>query len=229
MKTAKGVGLLAGILTLLHGLYLPLHFLWGFILRSLGSWRISPIPEPLTLVFIDMVLYITLGIGMIIEERQNFFLGASLWTLFGAALAAFLETYKTTELNFLSFLIVFSTSYYYAKKARPVNLRYLRLSCGVLALILGGFFLVVGLLLGFFLGFFGFLIYYLLISAVAYVILGIGIIRGSRQFLLYAILFTIIVSGVAVYSPYFRDGALSNFVSMLILFLCTYSYWGKRE
>jgi 1,4-dihydroxy-2-naphthoate octaprenyltransferase len=36
MKTVKGAGLLAGVFTLLHGLYLILHFTWVFTLIVLG-------------------------------------------------------------------------------------------------------------------------------------------------------------------------------------------------
>ncbi|UCH71150.1 MAG: hypothetical protein JSV29_04070 [Candidatus Bathyarchaeota archaeon] len=240
MKTVKGIGLLAGVLTLIHGLYLILHFTWVFILIGLGLWRLAPpTPQPLALVLIDTFVYLVLSIGMILDKRRDFFLLTALWTIVGSALAVVLLSYKDAALNLLSFLIVFLSTYYHITKTNVATFRAMEISTGILALVQGVYlaflFVLVSLMaLG------GgrtpvagiplpqlyvkpFMIF-LEASMVIYLVLGAGIVKGNRRFLLYGVLWTILGSAPATY----LFPALLNLLSVLTLFLSTYCYWAPK-
>jgi len=241
MNTAKGVGLLAGVLTLVHGLYLILHFIWVFILIVLGLWRLAPpTPHPLALVLIDMVVYLVLSIGMILDKRRDFFLSTAFWTIVGSALAVVSPSYKDAALNLLSFLIVFFSTYYYITKTHVSTSRVMELSVGSLALVKGVYltflFVLISLMA---LGggrtpVAGIPLPQLYVkppmilleaSMVIYLVLGAGIVKGNRKFLLYVVLWTILESAQATY----LFPALFNLLSILTLFLSTYCYWAKPK
>jgi len=64
---------------------------------------------------------------------------------------------------------------------------------------------------------------------VAYVMLGVGIMKGKRDFLFYAVLATILESALATLTIFFTRGGFYNLLSMLTLFLSTYCYWAKTK
>ncbi len=238
MKTVKGAGLLAGVFTLLHGLYLILHFTWVFTLIVLGLLA-PPTLQPLALALIDTFVYLVLSIGVILDKRWDFFLLTAFWTIVGSALTVVLLSYKDATLNLLSFLIVFFSTYCYITKITVATFRTMELSAGIVALVQGVylaflFVLIASMALG------GgrtpvagiplpqlyvkpFMIF-LEASMVIYLVLGVGIVKGNRRFLLYVVLWTILGSALATY----LFPALLNLLSVPTLFLCTYCYWAPK-
>ena len=244
MKTAKGVGLLAGVLALIHGLYPILYVMWEFGLATFA-------PQRLAFVIIDTVVYLVLSIGVILDKRRVFFLLTVFWTMVGSALAVvspyspavyihlpFFYFYKVAAvnptLNLLSFLMVFFSTYYYVTKTNAVTSRYMEFSAGILALAQGVYLLSeivplppwVWLHPG---------LYHLEARMVIYLVLGYRIVKGNRKFLSYTVLWTILESAVslvltiATYRFYFLENELLNLLSILTLFLSTYCYWAKPE
>lgn len=235
MQTAKGIGLVAGVLSLISGLSLVLNYVWVFILISVGLWRQAtwPFAAPLWFLIVNMVIYVSLSIEMISDKRTNFFLFAALWAIASSALAVYLGFFMSPLLNLLSFLIVFSSTYYYLTKTNPARSRYMILLAGSLALIQGGL-LTFGVIFLFWVHLSGSrfppgIPQSWLVGMVIYLALGVGIVRSYRRFLLYAALWTIIESALAVFSFYFERSPLFNLSSMLILFLSTYSYWARQK
>ena len=250
MKTAKGVGLLAGVLALIHGLYPILYVMWEpYVMWELGLGTLTP--QRLTFVLIDTVVYLVLSIGMILDKRRGFFLLTVFWTMVGSALAIvspyspavviflpFFYSYKVAAinptLNLLSFLMVFFSTYYYITKTNAITSRYMELSAGILALAQGVYLLSE---IGFFAPW-AYLhpgLWYPVARMVIYLVLGYRIVKGNRKFLSYTVLWTILESAVslvltiATYRFYFLENELLNLLSILTLFLSTYCYWAEPE
>jgi len=242
MKTAKGLGLLAGVLSLLIGFSLALNYVWVFVFISIGLWReVSwPLSAPLWFLILNMVIYVPLGVWMILDKRRDFFLFAVAWAIIGSALGAYLGFSTGSFLNLLYFLLVFSSTYYYVSKVNTAASRQTRMLAGVLALAQGAY-----LALAFFFvslmassqarnplamaGIVNPLGISLAVSMVVYVLLGVGIIKGKREFLFYAVLATILESALATLTIFFTRGGFYNLLSMLTLFLSTYCYWAKTK
>jgi len=238
MKTAKGLGLLAGVLSLIIGFSLALNYVWVFVLISIGLWReVSwPLSAPLWFLILNMVIYVPLGVWMILDKRRDFFLFAVVW----AIVSSYLGFSTGSFLNLLYFLLVFSSTYYYVSKGDIAASRQMRMLAGVLALVQGAYlapaFFFVSLLassqarnplagagianpLGISLA----------VGMVVYVMLGVGIMKGKRDFLFYAVLVTIVESALAVLTIFLSRGNVYNLLSMLTLFLSTYCYWAKTK
>jgi len=241
MKIAKGVGLVAGVLTLIYGLY-HIRVIWKLGLVTLTQ------RGALALVLIDTVVYLVLSIGMILDKRRDFFLLTVFWTMVGSVLAvvvvfpyysygvaSFNPTLNPT-LNLLFFLIVFFSTCYYVTKTNAATSRYMELSAGILALVQGVYLLwafVMGSLWVLVGGGTPVLLILLMPYMVIYLVLGVGIVRGNRKFLLYTVLWTILELALALaigtYMSYPKKDKLLNLLSILTLFLSTYCYWSKPE
>jgi hypothetical protein len=235
----KGWGLLASALTLLHGFYLALYFLWVVVLILVGLARLAPpVLNPLALAMLDTVVYLYLGVGML-RGRRSYFVYAVLWTVWGALLATFGASYKNSVLNLLSFLIVFSCTYYHVNvnKTKADIARILGRFSGVLALIQG---IIVA---------FAFTLAYLfhfrawiilvppldqlnqglafitvaIVTVVVYLVSGAGMLKGKKEFFFVAISWTIVEATLAIADSSFARTHF-NIISMLILAFATYYY-----
>jgi hypothetical protein len=235
MKTAKDIGLVAAILSLISGLSFVLNYVWVFILISVGLWRQAtwPFAAPVWFLVVNMVVYVSLSIEMIPDRRTSFFLLAALWAIASSALAVYVGFSMSPLFNLLSFLIVFSSTYYYLTKTDVARSRNMTLLAGSLALIQGGL-LTFGIIFLFWVSLSGSWVQgsippSSLVGMVVYLALGVGIVIGYRRFLLYVALWTVIESVLALFSFYFERGSLFTLLSMLILFLSTYNYWAKQK
>jgi len=117
---SKSLGLLAGILALVQGIYVALATVFTYIIHF-GGW-IIPVPPlsqaflapPLTVAAITVVIYMLSGVGMI-KERREFFLLVILWTLLESALAVADSSFMRSHINVVSILILAFGTYYLAK------------------------------------------------------------------------------------------------------------------
>jgi len=245
MKVSKDIGLVAAVLTLLHGLYLASYFIWVFVLVSANLTRFAPpILNPLALALIDTGVYLFLGVGML-RGRRSYFVYAILWTVWGAVVATVATTYKDSVLNLLSFLIVFSCTYYHVgvNKTNTEVAKKLGQFAGVLAVIQGIVtFLAITLSFIFLLD--GWIIpassfnqsivlgqtftLVALVTAVVYLVSGVGMFKDKREFFLLAISWTLIESALAVADSSFSRTHF-NILAMLILAFGTYYYFSRRK
>jgi len=245
MKVSKDIGLVAAALTLLHGLYLASYFIWVFVLVSANLTRFAPpILNPLALALIDTGVYIFLGVGML-RGRRSYFVYAILWTVWGAVLATVAAAYKDSVLNLLSFLIVFSCTYYHVgvNKTNTEVARKLGQFAGVLAVIQG---IITSLAITFAFIFLldGWMIpastfrqsivlgqtftVVAAVTAIVYLVSGVGMFKGKREFFLLAISWILIESGLAVADSSFARTQF-NILAMLILAFGTYYYFSRRK
>lgn len=245
MKVSKDIGLVAAVLTLLHGLYLASYFIWVFVLVSANLTRFAPpIFNPLALALIDTGVYLFLGVGML-RGRRSYFVYAILWTIWGTVLATVAATYKDSVLNLLSFLIIFFCTYYYVgvNKTNTEVAKKLGQFAGVLAVIQG---IITSLAITFAFIFLldGWIIPALtfsqsivlkqtftvvaVVTAVVYLVSGVGMFKDKREFFLLAISWTLIESALAVTDSSFARTHF-NILAMLILAFGTYYYFSKRK
>jgi len=203
-----------------------------------------PILNPPGLAILDTVVYLFLGVGMLLG-RRSYFVYAVLWTVWGALIATFVETYKGSILNLLSFLIVFSCTYYHVSVNRT-NMEVAKVLghfAGILALIQG---IIVA---------FAFVFAYILnsrswiilvppldqliilgvdfmvataMTMFVYLVLGAGMLKGKKEFFFIAIFWTIVECALTVANSSYR---LTHFntISMLILAFSTYRYFAKTS
>lgn len=245
MKVSRDIGLVAAVLTLLHGLYLASYFIWVFVLVLANLAHFAPpILNPPALALIDTAVYLFLGIGML-RGRRSYFVYAILWTVWGAILATVSTTYKDSVLNLLSFLIVFSCTYYHVgvNKANTEVAKKLGQFAGVLAVIQG---IITSLAITFAFIFLldGWIIpastfsqsialgqtfsVIAAVTAVVYLVSGVGMFKDRREFFLLAISWTLIESMLAVADSSFARTHF-NILAMLILAFSTYYYFSRRK
>jgi len=241
LKTVKGVALISSLLTLLHGLYFPVYFLWLGVLALVGfSEFVLPPLDVLLFIILDTVVYLILAVGML-RGRKSFFVYSIVWAVWGALLSTVAVSYgghAEYALNLLSFLIVFCSTHYYANTntANPDISKAVGTIAGILALAQG---IIIAIVLAIPLAnpiaqaslsqeFFrsGLL---LLVTGAIYLFLGIGMVKGRRDFFAFAIFWTLIESALAVaYSPIMNTHL--NIISILITTSATYRYFsGKRS
>jgi hypothetical protein len=245
MKVSKDIGLVAAVLTLLHGLYIASYFIWVFVLVSASLTRFAPpVLNPLALALIDTGVYLFLGVGML-RGRRSYFVYAILWTVWGAVVAAVATTYKDSVLNLLSFLIVFSCTYYHigVNKTNAEVAKKLGQFAGVLAVI-QGIITSLAFTFTFILLFEGWMIpasplnqlivlgqtfeAVAAVTAVVYIVSGVGMFKDKREFFLLAISWTLIESALAVAVSSFARTHF-NILAMLILAFGTYYYFSRRK
>jgi len=243
LKIVKGpLGLLASVLTLLHGVYLAFYLLWVFVLILIGLRHLAPpVLNPIALAILDMVVYLFLGVGML-RSRRSYFVYAILWTVWGAFLATFAATYKSAVLNLLAFLIVFFCAYYHVSVNRT-NAEVAK-ALGQLA---GGLALIQGIIVTFVFTF-GYIFLQgwaipvppfnqlflapspisVSMAAAIYVVLGVAMLLNKKESYFLAVFWTIVESALAVAdSSYTRTHF--NFLSILILAFATYCYFAKAK
>lgn len=225
MRTTKGAGLLAGVLTLTYGVYV----LGIFVSMMAGFWSpASSVLNPWVLAALDMVVYLFLG-AQILRDRREFSVLAVFWTILGVAIATFGYSYRNDVLNFLSFLIVFFGTYYHVAGTKT-DLAVAK-SLGLLA---GVFALVQGIYLAFEIIFTftqASLVPSLTVAAITagvYTATGVGILRNRKEFFLLAILWTLVESALAVADSSFVRSHF-NMISILILAFATYYYFAKTK
>lgn len=245
MKVSRDIGLVAAVLTLLHGLYLASYFTWVFVLVSTNLTRFAPpILNPLALALIDTAVYLFLGVGML-RSRRSYFVYAILWTVWGAVVATVATTYKDSVLNLLSFLIVFSCTYYHVgvNKTNTEVAKKLGQFAGVLAVI-QGIIISLAFTFAFILLFEGWMIpasplnqlivlgqtfeAVAAVASVVYIVSGVGMLKDRREFFLLAISWTLIESALAVTDSSFARTHF-NILAMLILAFGTYYYFSRRK
>ena len=245
MNVSKDIGLVAAALTLLHGLYLASYFIWVSVLVLANLTRFAPpILNPLALALIDTAVYLFLGMGML-RGRRNYFVYAVLWTVWGAILATVATTYKDSVLNLLSFLIVFSCTYYHVSvnKTNTEVAKKLGQFAGALALI-QGIIISLAFTFAFVLLFEGWMIpaspidqltvlgqtfeVVAAVTALVYIVSGAGMLKDKREFFLLAISWTLIESALALAHSSFARTHF-NILAMLILAFSTYYYFSKRK
>lgn len=236
--TVKGVGLISSLLTLLHGLYFPIFFLW----LVFGPIVISEVPDLPLLLFpmLDTIVYLFLGSGML-RGKKGFFVYSIVWAIWSALLATVTISYGNASyaLNLLSFFVVFCSTYYYinTNKANPDVSRAVGAIAGILALAQG---VIIAIVLAMpFAGLiaeadlsqinYGSTFLLLLATGVIYLVLGIGMVRRRSDFFLFTIFWTIAEAAFSVvYSPIMSTHL--NIISVLITAFATYSYFaGKHE
>lgn len=240
MRTAKGSGLLAAVLTLVHGLYIPLRFLWILLLIPIGLSQHDPsLPENLALAVLDTVVYLFLGVVML-RGRRDFFIYTTLWTVLGAFIATAGSSYKDSILNFLSLAVIFLCIHYYVgiSSVRQPLAKQAGLLAGVLALA-QGIITSLGML------FYGIRTWIIVsppyprlvstpplialaVTAAVYLILGVGMIRKKKEFFLLAIFWVLIESVLAIASPFFMNTHY-YIISLLTLTCSAYYYYAKTR
>lgn len=244
MESLKRLGLIAAALTLIHGLYLAFYFLWVLILILMGlSSSAPPILNPLALALLDTAVYLFVGVGML-RGRRGYYVYAVLWTLWGALLGTFVVTYKSSILNLLSFLIVFSCTYYHvsANKTSSEVVKTLGRVAGGLAVIQGIIVIVALLLLR--MGFlpFGLIsvikphpetifaptFFDLLVTGGVYLALGLGMLRRRQEVFFLTIFWTIVEAVLAIANQSYTYTHF-NVISMTILAFATYYYFSKAK
>lgn len=241
MKTVKDSALISSLLTLLHGLYFPVYFLWLVVLVLVGvSEFVLPSLEVLLFVILDTAVYLFLGVGML-RGKKSFFVYSIVWAVWGALLPTVTVSYGDYAgyaLNLLSYLIVFFSTYYYANtnKANPDISKAVGTIAGILALA-QGIIIAIALalpLLGLIAeanidqGFFSSTFLLLLATGAIYLFLGIGMVKGRKDFFSFAVFWTMVESALAVaYSP-IMDTHL-NIISILITTSATYYYFSRKR
>lgn len=244
MKSLGRTGLIAAALTLIHGLYLVFYFLWVLVLILIGlSSSAPPILNPLALALLDTAVYVFVGVGML-RGRRGYFVYAILWSLWGALLGTFVATYRNPILNLLSFLIVFSCTYYHVSvnKTNADVVKTLGRFAGGLAVIQGIIVIVALLLspLGFMpIGLISVVkpypqttvaptIFDLLVTGAIYLALGAGMLSRRDEVFFLAIFWTIIESALAIAVQSFTYTHF-NVISMTMLAFATYYYFAKAR
>lgn len=235
--TVKGVGLISSLLTLLHGLYFPIYFLW----LVFGPIATSEVPDLPSLLFpiLDTIVYLFLAFGML-RGKKGFFVYSIVWAVWSALLATGTLSYGDASyaLNLLSFLIVFCSTYYYVNnnKSDPDVSKAVGIVAGILALAQG---IIIVIVLA--MPFVGLIaevnlsqvnvnstLSLLLATCAVYLILGIGMVKKRRDFFLFAIFWTIIEAAFAVaYSPI--SSTHLNIISVLITAFATYAYFARKQ
>ncbi len=231
MKPLKEPGLIAAALTLIHGLYPALYFLWvlGLILVGLASLA-PPVLNPIALAVLDMAVYLFVGVGMF-RGRRTYFVYAILWTLWGALLGTFVATYKGPILNLLSFLIVFSCTYYHVSvnSTNSEVVKTLGQFAGVLALVQG---IIVALPLMLAVPFPLVIqvptLIELLVTSVIYLALGVGMLKRKKEVFFVTIFWTIVESALAIADASYAYTHF-NVISMAVLAFATYYYFAKNK
>lgn len=232
---AKSVALVSSLLTLLHGLYFPISFLW----LVLGPIAISEVPDLPSLFFpiLDTIVYLFLGVGML-RGKKGFFVYSIVWAIWSASLTSIAISYGNASyaLNLLSFLIIFCSTYYYVStnKANPDVSKALGTIAGMLALAQGIIIAIVlalpyaGLTVEAELGQFNFISTFLLllVTGAVYLVLGIGMIKGRRTFFLFAVSWTLVEAAFAVAYSLIMSAHLT-IISVLITTFATYSYFAR--
>lgn len=237
MKTVKGWGLLASVLTLIHGLYLASYFGWVSVLILFGDWRYAPpVLNSLLLAIIDTVVYLFLGVGML-RGRRSYFVYAVLWTIWGAILATFVATYKGSLLNLLSFLIVFFCTYYHVSvnRTNAEVAKKLRQFAGALALIQG--IIISFVLLSPYTAIiaprldeliFAPTFMAVAVTAVVYLVLGVGMLMGKKEFFLLAIFWAMVESALGIANASYLYTHY-NAISIVMVAFATYYYFSKTR
>jgi len=242
LKTVKGVALISSLLTLLHGLYFPVYFLWLGVLALVGfSEFVLPPLDVLLFIILDTVVYLILAVGML-RGRKSFFVYSIVWAVWGALLSTVAVSYgghAEYALNLLSFLIVFCSTYYYANTntANPDISKAVGTIAGILALAQG---IIIAIALAIPLAgpmaeanpsqtFFSDPTFWLLlVTGVIYLFLGIGMVKSRSDFFTFAIFWTLVESALAVaYSPIMNTHL--NIISILITTSATYSYFSRKR
>jgi hypothetical protein len=231
------MGLMSSLLTLLHGLYFPIFFLW----LVFGPIAISEVPNLPSLLFpiLDTIVYLFLAFGML-RGKRGFFVYSIVWAVWSALLATGTLSYGdgSYALNLLSFLIVFCSTYYYVNnnKANPDVSKAIGTVAGILALAQG---ITTAVVLAMpFAGLvaeadlrqtdFTSTLLLLLATCVIYLILGIGMLKKRKDFFLFAIFWTIVEAAFAVaYSPFLSTHL--NIISVMITTSATYAYFTSKQ
>jgi hypothetical protein len=160
-------------------------------------------------------------------------------------LATLVVTYKGSAANLLSFLIVFSCTYYHVSVNRTNAdvAKTLGRLAGLLALI-QGIIVVSAFTFAYILHLRAWIIvvptleqliilgpafeYEVAVAAVAYLVLGAGMLMGKKDFFLLAIFWTIVEAALSIAdSSYTRTHF--NIISMLILTFNTYYYFARTK
>lgn len=233
----KGVGLLSSLLTLLHGLYFPIYFLW-LVFGPIAISEVSDLPLFLFPI-LDTIAYLFLAVGML-RGKNAFFVYSIVWAVWSALLATGTLSYggASYALNLLSFLIVFCSTYYHVthNMVNPDVSKAVGIVAGILALIQSIIAAIVlampftGLVTEADLIQANFNLTLLLLSAtcVIYLILGIGMVRKRKDFFLFTISWTIIEAALAVaYSPIMSTHL--NVISVLITAFATYASFTRKQ
>jgi len=238
LKLVKGSGWLASILTLLHGFYL-LFYLLSVLVFLIGLSSLAPpVLDPIGLAILDMIVYLFLGVGMLLA-RRTYFIYAVLWTIWGALLATFAATYKDTVLNLLGFLIVFSCTYYHVSVSRTNAevAKALGQLAGVLAL-LQGIIVACAFTLAYILRVAVWIILLpsvglydlahvfaaVIMTAVVYLVLGVGMLKGKKEFFFLAIFWALTEAVLTIADSSYMYTHF-NVISMLIVAFASYYYF----
>lgn len=243
MKTVRGSGLLASVLTFVYGLYLASYFVWVLVLILTGLLRFAPpVLNSLALAILDTIVYLFLGVGML-RGRRSYFVYAVVWTIWGSLLATFVATYKGGGLNLLSFLIVFFSTYYHVSvnKTNAEVAKTVGQFAGILALIQGAIVTFALASTYMFLSndwiiavpplgqpFLPPTFAAAAVTAVAYLVLGAGMIIGKKDFFFLAVFWAVIESALAVAEPYYTYTHF-NVISIFMLAFATYYYFSKTK
>lgn len=241
MKIVRGIALVSSILTLLHGSYFPVYFLSLGIMAFVGVSTFPPVSWTVLLfVALDTCVYLFLGVSML-RGKESSFVYSIVWAVWGALLAAVTLSYggyAGYALNLLSFLIVFCSTYYYtsANRANPDVSKAVGTIAGILGFAQG---IIIAIAVA--LPFAGMVAEFdlaqasasstlllLLATGAVYFLLGIGMLKGRKDFFSFAILWTVIEAAFAVaYTPIM--GTHLNVISILIVAFATYSYFAKKQ
>jgi len=234
--TVKGVGLISSLLTLLHGLYFPVFFLW-LIFGPIATSEVLDLPL-LLFPILDTIVYLFLGFGML-RGKKGFFVYSIVWAVWSALLATGTMSYggASYALNLLSFLIVFCSTYYYVvnNKSDPDVSKAVGTVAGILALTQG---IITAIVLVMpFAGLvaednlsqtnFNSTLLLLLATCAIYLILGIGMVKKRKDFFLFAVFWTIVEAALAVAYSLIMVTHL-NIISVLITAFAAYCYFARK-
>jgi len=239
LRATKGIGLLAGVLTLIYGVYI----IGIFMSMIAGFWRPSPSAlNPWVLAALDMIVYLFLA-AQILRDQREFFALAVFWTILGVVLATFGASYRNDVLNLLSFLIVFFNTYYHVAvtKADVAIAKSLGLLAGILAFF-QGICVAFAIVFTYIIHFGGWIIpvppltrafstpslTVAALTAAVYLLSGVGMMRYKKGFFVLAILWTIAESALAVADSSYTLSHF-NIISILILAFATYYYFAKTK
>jgi len=242
LRTTKVAGLLAGVFTLIYGVYLPGVFIP--VIAGVLHHASPDVLNSLVLAVLDVVVYLFLG-AQILRDQREFYVLAVFWTILGAALATFALSYRNDVLNLLSFLIVFFGTYcHVAVTKADVDVavaKSLGLLAGILAMGQGLYvaFLTVStyvFLRGGWLipippnsqALLAPLLIVAAITAVVYTVSGAGMIRHNQEFFALIILWILVESTLALVNYSFVRSHF-NIISIFILAFATYYYFAKTK
>jgi hypothetical protein len=173
-----------------------------------------------------------------LRDTKEYFVFAIFWTIFGVVLATLATTYRDSFFNFLSFLIVFFSTYYYVKgsKADAGVTKSLGLLAGIIA-IAQGIYVALALVFANVFSSNEWIIPALslapsltvaAITAAVYLVSGVGMIQYRKEFFVLAILWTVLEAALAIADSSFTRSHF-NIISILILVFATYHYFAREK